>query len=56
MIQMLTPDQCVELAKTRHLSLMPLISGLPPEIGWKSLELFTEKALPRIKALDKALA
>jgi alkanesulfonate monooxygenase SsuD/methylene tetrahydromethanopterin reductase-like flavin-dependent oxidoreductase (luciferase family) len=52
MIQMLTPDQCVELAKTRHLSLMPLISGLPPEIGWKSLELFTEKALPRIKALN----
>ncbi len=53
MIQMLTPDQCVEMAKTRHLSLMPLMSGLPPEIGWKSLELFTAKALPRIKALGK---
>jgi alkanesulfonate monooxygenase SsuD/methylene tetrahydromethanopterin reductase-like flavin-dependent oxidoreductase (luciferase family) len=53
MIQMLTPDQCVELARTRHLSLMPLISGLPPEIGWKSLELFTAKALPRIKALGQ---
>lgn len=56
MIQILTPDQCVELAKTRHLSLMPLISGLSPEIGWKSLQLFTEKALPRIKALDRRAA
>lgn len=56
MIQVLTPDQCVELAKTRHLSLMPLISGLPPETGWKSLELFTAKALPRIKAMGKGAA
>ncbi|MBV1689219.1 LLM class flavin-dependent oxidoreductase [Novosphingobium sp. G106] len=56
MIQMLTPDQCVELAKTRHLSLMPLISGLSPEIGWKSLELFTAKALPRIKELGRVPA
>ena len=54
MIQVLTPDQCVELAKTRHLSLMPLISGLPPEIGWKSLELFADKALPRIQAMNRA--
>ena len=53
MIQILTPDQCVELAKTRHLALMPLISGLPPKIAWKSLELFADKALPRIRALDK---
>lgn len=52
MIQILTPEQCVELAKTRHLSLMPLISGLPPEIGWKTLELFTAKALPKIKGLE----
>ncbi len=56
MIQVLTPDQCVELAKTRHLALMPLISGLSPDVGWKSLELFTAKALPRIKALETALA
>jgi alkanesulfonate monooxygenase SsuD/methylene tetrahydromethanopterin reductase-like flavin-dependent oxidoreductase (luciferase family) len=56
MIQVLTPDQCVQLAKTRHLSLMPLISGLPPDVGWKSLQLFTEKALPRIKALGKDAA
>ncbi|MBU6266364.1 MAG: LLM class flavin-dependent oxidoreductase [Sphingomonadales bacterium] len=54
MIQVLTPDQCVELARTRHLSLMPLISGLPPEIGWKSLELFADKALPRIQEMNRA--
>jgi alkanesulfonate monooxygenase SsuD/methylene tetrahydromethanopterin reductase-like flavin-dependent oxidoreductase (luciferase family) len=56
MIQVLTPDQCVELARTRHLALMPLISGLPPKIGWKSLELFTAKALPRIQAFGKSPA
>jgi hypothetical protein len=27
---------------------MPLIAGLAPDLGWKSLELFAEKALPRI--------
>jgi alkanesulfonate monooxygenase SsuD/methylene tetrahydromethanopterin reductase-like flavin-dependent oxidoreductase (luciferase family) len=52
-IQVLTPDQCVEMAKTRHITLMPLISGLSPDIGWKSLELYTAKALPRIKEYAK---
>ena len=33
---------------------MPLISGLPPEIGWTSLELFADKALPRIQAMNRA--
>jgi alkanesulfonate monooxygenase SsuD/methylene tetrahydromethanopterin reductase-like flavin-dependent oxidoreductase (luciferase family) len=56
MVKVLTPDQCVELAKTRHISLMPLLSGLSPDIGWRSLELFVEKALPGIHALDRAAA
>jgi alkanesulfonate monooxygenase SsuD/methylene tetrahydromethanopterin reductase-like flavin-dependent oxidoreductase (luciferase family) len=49
-ITVVTPDQCVELAQTAPVTLVPLISGLAPKIGWKSLELFTAKALPRIKA------
>jgi alkanesulfonate monooxygenase SsuD/methylene tetrahydromethanopterin reductase-like flavin-dependent oxidoreductase (luciferase family) len=56
MVQVLTPDECVELTKTRHLSLLPLLSGMPPEIGWASLELFVSNALPRIRALDRAAA
>jgi alkanesulfonate monooxygenase SsuD/methylene tetrahydromethanopterin reductase-like flavin-dependent oxidoreductase (luciferase family) len=51
-IRVLTPDECVELAKTQSLALLPLIAGLPPEIGWKSLELFVAKALPRINAAE----
>ncbi len=49
-IQVVTPDQCVELAKQRSIALMPLVSGLDPDIGWGSLELFVDKALPRIQA------
>jgi alkanesulfonate monooxygenase SsuD/methylene tetrahydromethanopterin reductase-like flavin-dependent oxidoreductase (luciferase family) len=52
MVRVLTPDECVELARTRHVALMPLISGLPPHIGWRSLELFVDKAVPRIRAFD----
>jgi alkanesulfonate monooxygenase SsuD/methylene tetrahydromethanopterin reductase-like flavin-dependent oxidoreductase (luciferase family) len=48
-IRVLTPDECVELAKTASLALLPLVAGLPPQIGWKSLELFVAKALPRIR-------
>jgi hypothetical protein len=49
-IRVLTPDECVDLAKSQSLALLPLVAGLPPEAGWKSLELFVAKALPRIKA------
>jgi alkanesulfonate monooxygenase SsuD/methylene tetrahydromethanopterin reductase-like flavin-dependent oxidoreductase (luciferase family) len=49
-----TPDQCVELAQRESVTLVPLIGGLSPEIGWESLELFTAKALPRIKAANGA--
>lgn len=51
-VQVLTPDQCVELARHKVISLIPLVAGLDPAIGWKSLELFVHEALPRIKALD----
>jgi alkanesulfonate monooxygenase SsuD/methylene tetrahydromethanopterin reductase-like flavin-dependent oxidoreductase (luciferase family) len=53
-IRVLTPDECVELTKTQSLSLLPLVAGLPPEIGWKSLELFVAKALPRINDAARA--
>lgn len=51
--QVVTPDQSVELARTRSISLMPLIGGLDPEKGWKSVELFTREAVPRIRELGE---
>jgi alkanesulfonate monooxygenase SsuD/methylene tetrahydromethanopterin reductase-like flavin-dependent oxidoreductase (luciferase family) len=44
-----TPDECVEISRRgASISIMPLIAGLAPDVGWKSLELFAEQALPRI--------
>jgi alkanesulfonate monooxygenase SsuD/methylene tetrahydromethanopterin reductase-like flavin-dependent oxidoreductase (luciferase family) len=49
LVQVVTPDQAVELGRTRAVGLQPLIGGLHPDLGWKSLTLFVEKVLPRIK-------
>ncbi len=49
LVRVVSPDECVELARDKSISLTPLISGLSPEIGWESLELFVDEALPRIK-------
>lgn len=49
----LTPDECVKLAESlgEHSELVfhPLVSGLPPEIGWRGLHLFVDEVLPRLK-------
>ncbi|MFJ9538735.1 LLM class flavin-dependent oxidoreductase [Streptomyces sp. NPDC101225] len=45
--RILTPDQCVELGLD-NLVLHPLAGGMPPEEGWRSLRLFTERVLPRL--------
>jgi hypothetical protein len=49
----LTPDDCLALAREMNaigqpILLQPLVGGLAPEEGWRSLELFTEKVLPRL--------
>lgn len=49
-----TPDECVALADTldasgTSLCIYPLLGGLEPSLAWKSLELFADKVLPRIK-------
>ena len=50
-----TPDQCVELATSlgpdAELLFQPLMGGLPPEHGWRSLELFRSAVLPRLQEL-----
>lgn len=52
--RVLTPDECVALAaelEPMHIPLIlqPLVGGLPPEEGWKSLRLFTKSVLPRLQ-------
>ena len=55
---MLTPEQCLayvaeveeaEATGVRAAFHFPaLVGGAPPEIGWKSLELFAEKVMPHL--------
>lgn len=48
--KVLTPDQCVELAReTGRIILHPLMGGMAPELGWESLRLFERAVLPKIK-------
>ncbi len=43
----LTPDECIDLVRTRgSLSLHPLCGGVPPEVGWETIELVTSRVLP----------
>ncbi len=47
-----TPDECIALAtalgQDAELVFQPLIGGLPPEHGWRSLELFAAAVLPEL--------
>jgi alkanesulfonate monooxygenase SsuD/methylene tetrahydromethanopterin reductase-like flavin-dependent oxidoreductase (luciferase family) len=56
--QVVTPDRCLEVAARWHpngaLLLHPMMAGLPPELGWSSLELFERAVLPRLAELDNA--
>jgi alkanesulfonate monooxygenase SsuD/methylene tetrahydromethanopterin reductase-like flavin-dependent oxidoreductase (luciferase family) len=47
-----TPEECVELAGQlgpgAALALKPLVAGLDPAVGWRSLELFVERVAPHL--------
>ena len=48
-----TPEQCAQLAREAqkfagYYNISPLIGGLSPKVGWKSLELLVEKVLPML--------
>lgn len=49
--QVLTPDECIALAadESGTVLLHPLMGGIPPELGWESLELFERAVLPRLR-------
>ncbi len=45
-----TPEECVELArKEGSLVFHPLMGGMPPDLGWESLELFDSKVKPLLE-------
>jgi alkanesulfonate monooxygenase SsuD/methylene tetrahydromethanopterin reductase-like flavin-dependent oxidoreductase (luciferase family) len=51
--RVVTPDECLNVIaeadkSSRDLGLAPLIAGLDPAIGWKGLELFVQKVMPRV--------
>jgi hypothetical protein len=49
--KVVTPDECIALADQvgdlGSITLHPLLAGMPPELGWESLELFESEVLPR---------
>jgi alkanesulfonate monooxygenase SsuD/methylene tetrahydromethanopterin reductase-like flavin-dependent oxidoreductase (luciferase family) len=48
--RVVTPDECVALAREYgRVLLHPLMGGLPPALGWASLELFERKVLGRLR-------
>jgi alkanesulfonate monooxygenase SsuD/methylene tetrahydromethanopterin reductase-like flavin-dependent oxidoreductase (luciferase family) len=51
-----TPDECVQLAEKlgpdSELVFQPLMGGLDPAVGWRSLELFGSEVLPRLVELE----
>jgi alkanesulfonate monooxygenase SsuD/methylene tetrahydromethanopterin reductase-like flavin-dependent oxidoreductase (luciferase family) len=51
MVNVVTPDECIELARTHSITLTPLMGGMPPDTGWKFIELFADKVLPKIKEM-----
>lgn len=50
--RVVTPDELVEIAQrggpAEPITLHPLIGGLPPETGWKSLRLVAERVIPAV--------
>ncbi len=51
--RILTPDQAIKVANsTGSMHFAPLVGGTPPELGWKSLELFARKVHPYLNVVS----
>ena len=47
--RVLTPEECIQHARrTGAVTFKPLVGGLPPDVGWRSLQLFADKVLPAL--------
>jgi alkanesulfonate monooxygenase SsuD/methylene tetrahydromethanopterin reductase-like flavin-dependent oxidoreductase (luciferase family) len=54
--RVVTPDECVELLREFEqtctcIGINPQMGGIPPDLGWESLELFVNEVVPRYRAL-----
>ena len=54
---MVTPDEAIEIvrgyAPDTIITLHPLVAGLDPDVGWKSLHLFAEQVLPALRGMGR---
>lgn len=49
MWQVVTPEECVELGRRDGaVTLHPLMGGMPPELGWASLQLYVDEVQPHL--------
>jgi alkanesulfonate monooxygenase SsuD/methylene tetrahydromethanopterin reductase-like flavin-dependent oxidoreductase (luciferase family) len=49
MWKVVTPEECIDLAREYgSVVLHPLMGGMPPELGWSSLQLVVDKVLPAL--------
>jgi len=49
MWEIVTPDQCADMVRRLgFVALHPLMGGMPPELGWESLQLYVDKVLPQL--------
>jgi hypothetical protein len=47
--EVVTPEECIELARRNgSVVLHPLMGGIPPEVGWESLQLYVDAVLPAL--------
>lgn len=49
LMNVVTPEEAIEIVRRAQIGVQPLIGGLHPDLGWKSLEAFVDKVLPHIK-------
>ena len=53
-IKVLTPDECFDylkgLGRGTAVTFHALLGGLDPEVSWRSLRLFEQQVLPRLRA------
>jgi alkanesulfonate monooxygenase SsuD/methylene tetrahydromethanopterin reductase-like flavin-dependent oxidoreductase (luciferase family) len=54
MMNVVTPEEAIEIGRKGPIGMTPLMGGLDPKLGWKSLELFVEKVLPQIQGAREA--
>jgi alkanesulfonate monooxygenase SsuD/methylene tetrahydromethanopterin reductase-like flavin-dependent oxidoreductase (luciferase family) len=56
--RVVTPEECLALAEelgpAGSVVLHPLLAGMPPELGWESLERFERQVLPRLRPAGAA--